>query len=183
MFRCLQALGDQVMVIKLSEVHPLHPAQSRNGLWELARMFRGHDLTLVRTVRDPMEVVESFLTARLPEAQEAPLAGLAKNSDGDICQWIQEESTSVMIQRPMLAEETHCTLIEMRYELLGNPAGKRELLEHFPESDLLVSRLGEFGRTPVRDGRLKRGLGIVSTDEEREYFSTHLKTVITREGY
>ena len=35
----------------------------------------------------------------------------------------------------------------------------------------------------VRDGRLARGLGRVSTGDEREFFESRLRKIIRREGY
>lgn len=188
---CLCGLSDgAASVLKLTESNGLHPAQSRTGLWELARLFRGNRLALVRIVRRPADIAESFLAAR-QAALRVSMPGLARNSDGDIARWVREESTSVMCQRPMVAEEPHVLFVEVRYESLADDRARRGLvadlgrtpIEDSAALDRVLERLRAFGTGPVRKGRLSEGLGRISTDEEREYFDTRLATITKREGY
>ena len=190
MLHCLQALEPAATVLKLTESNRLHPAQRRLGLWDLARLYRGRPLVFVRTVRHPHDIAESFLAARTPELR-GKMPGIARNSDGDIAHWIREESTSVMVQRPTLAEEPHVMLLEVRYESLDNDHAREGLIADLRKAPLedqealegVLARLREFGQAAVRPGRLSKGMGIVSTPEEREYFRTRLRAVTRREGY
>lgn len=186
----LRALEPDAVVVKLSETNGLHPAQSRDGLITLARLLRGHRLLLVRTVRDPAEIVESFLAARTPAGLAAGMDGLARNSDADVCRWVREESESWSAQRRLVQEERHAHFVEVRYEDLADPKARETLVADVAESigsagraEVFLARLEEFGGRPTRNGRLSLGLARVSTDAERAYFARALRATSLREGY
>lgn len=187
---CLQALEPKVLVVKLTEGRALHPAQSRDGLLELARLLKDHRLLLARSVRHPLDVVESFLAARKGPLRQKML-GIARNDDGEVAHWIREESRSVLVQRPLLAEQKHCTFLQVRDREMATAKGRDRIAQQVGKSlkaDAAAlarfrARLDEYGTKPVRPGRLMAGLGRVSTDEERAYFETRLAAIVAREGY
>lgn len=173
---CMSALGKQATVIKLNEHHALHPVHSRTGLYDLARLFATERLILVRTVRHPMEIAESFLATR---QHGDGSSGLARKSDDEIWRMVAEESTSVMVQRPLL-EEVGVPLIEVRYEEFPGLADK--LGAHL-DTKPMAERLAYYRTESVREGRLLHGQDRVSTDAERAFFAMRLDPIARREGY
>jgi len=191
---CLKRLPD-ILAMKLPEMRKLHPAKSADGLIELARWFSGlgWDLTFVRTVRHPVEIVESFEAARFHPALKDEVAGLARNTDADVLRWIRSESEGFHAQCETL-RQLHDTsrkvrrpvqIVEVRYENLASEAQRgayaRLIAPNHPQ--VLEEAFAEFGRTPARTGRLSHGIGRMLNGDRRAWFEKELADVIEREGY
>ena len=203
MWTATRALAADALVLRIPETQKSHPVRSRSGLLDLVKALifpsrSMHQVLLIRTVRHPLDIVESFLAARLPNAPKG-LSSQAQALDSTIRKYIQEESASWAVQRPrLLAQEpdklprqgkkNNIEVLEARYDreaiaALWDPVsrflgpGADRSLEAFRAA------LGTFNKKPVRAGRLGLGLGRISTPEERDYWTNELAEVIEREGY
>lgn len=173
--------------VKLPEMVDLHPAQSDTGLLALSGLFYKRRLVLVRTVRHPLEIVESFVHLRMAK-ERAPRA---RDDDRRVRRWIEDESRGVMRQRlelgEMLSERRH-RLIEVRYESLATDEGKDKFAARMQkatgDAGTLRAGLDDFGnRSRAYAGRLKSGVDTVLTDDKRKWWAHALRQVIKREGY
>ena len=202
MWMATRAMAADTLVLRIPETQKSHPVKSRSGLLDLVKALifpsrSMHQVLLIRTVRHPLDIVESFLAARLPNAPKG-LSSQAQALDSTIRKYIQEESASWAVQRPrLLAQEpdklpreggkNNIEVLEARYD----PAAIAALWD--PVSRFLGPRargldgfrtvLGTFNKMPVRAGRLGLRLGRISTPEERDYWTNELAEVIEREGY
>jgi hypothetical protein len=166
---------------KLTENTAMHPCQSTRGLLDLADLAGSKPVALVRIVRNPLEVADSFLAARMGGGM-----GLARNTDRDIALWIRGESESVAMQRPLLLERPNVHWLEVRYEDLAAKPGRRAFIEDmrsYGADAVFRDRLDEFGKNPIRPGRLSAGVERAATDDEAAYFRRTLRCVMDREGY
>ena len=177
-----------VLSVKLHEFLLQHPCQSRDGLLDLAHFFNRRRLVIIRTVRHPLEIAESFVALR---SQNEDTFVHRKKTDAEVVQFINMESVNVRRQSAKLLESLPDRFIEIRYEDIPDPkkAGSfvDEVVRHLPHQKQnhanLTTALKNFGKVPVRGGRLSRGLGRVMAQEQREWFRERLGDVIRREGY
>lgn len=95
-----------VFAFKLAEGRVLHPCQSGDGLVELHKILRHKRLVLVRTVRHPLELAESFVALRDPRLHEAGGVpeNLAKFSDERAVEFVRLESENTARQRAALLD-------------------------------------------------------------------------------
>lgn len=172
---------------KLPEMVALHPAQSDTGLLHLSGLFYQRRLVLVRTVRHPLEVVESFVHLRAAK----PRSPRGRDDDRRVRRWIEDESRGVMRQRlelgEMLSERRH-RLVEVRYEALKTADGRDEFAEKMRkatgDAGTLRKGLEDFGNAArAYAGRLKSGKGAVLSEERRAWWAHALREVVRREGY
>jgi len=186
-----------VFAFKLAEGRHLHPYKNPDGLVDLHRMLRHRRLVLIRTVRHPLEIAESFAALRDPQLHEvdgAPM-NLAKFRDPKAVEFIRIESENTALQRAALLEPEHkhegLWFIEIRYEDLADAKKRarfvRQVTDPLPtpekNHEILARALTEFGTKPIRRGRLRAGLGRITTPQRRAWFREQLKDVIEREGY
>ena len=192
-------LSDSVLAFKLTEARILHPCQSEDGLIELHTLLRKKHVVLVRTVRHPMEVAESFLALQNPATwpPDAKRPGLANFTNARFAGFVTRESENTALQRPALLAPDYrhrgLSFIEIRYEDLADGAGQEEfarlVAEKLPEPDtnfqILVDALRDYGENPVGVGRLFAGGGVVEPmgERERSWFAARLAGVAEREGY
>ena len=176
---------------KLPEQRMLHPCQTRKGLIDLTKWFRRNRLVLVRTVRDPMEVCESFEALRTSADINEPV--MSEYTDEDVLWWVRNESAYFNHQFQWLHDYAppHHRLVQIRYERLRTMQGRVNFaydvtdgLED-PEDDYarIMEAFARYEDTPVRHGRMSAGLGEVLTPERRAWFREQLADVIEREGY
>ena len=181
---CLKRL-DNIITLKLPEMRSFHPCKSKTGLLELARWLKwSHlDLTMVRTIRHPLELVESFEAARFHPDLRDRVGGLAKNTDANVCRWIRSESENYHDQAEALREL--CRVVEVRYEALADKEQAKQYARQIygNKDQVLIEAFDGFGGTAVRSGRLMFGIGKVLTDDRRAWFEKELWDVIQREGY
>lgn len=181
MWRCTKAMG--VFAWKLTENSAFHPCWSDSGLTELVKSLHKHPTVVIRTVRHPLEIAESFAATRT-DALRAHTPGLAQNDHDDVVRWIRSESEGFHKQTAIARE-----VIEARYDDMPDPAYRSRLVERVREGlgseagKKLRRALDTFGGSPARKGRLSAGLGRVLTDEEREWYREQLADVIEREGF
>lgn len=186
------------MAFKLAEGRTLHPCQSDGGLIELHKMLRHHRLVIVRTVRHPLDIVDSFIALREPKmwGKRTKPINLAKFQDARVLQFIRNESENTAIQREELREPDYShagiAFIEVRYETLASDDGRealaRQVTEGLPEAGgeyaRLLGALEDFGVRPAGVGKLKSGMvGDVMAPADKERWRSVLAKVIEREGY
>lgn len=185
MRHCLKAMAN-VFVTKLPEGRVLHPCISPDGLIELSHWLQHENLTLVRTVRHPVEIAASFVALRRPELA-AGTPNLAGKSDDWIVERLRSESQNVAAQHEFLRSEyPHHRFIEISYEGLAVEAHREEFAATITKGvnrRKLREALATFGTKPVHQGRLSEGLGDVLTPAQRAWFTSCLRPVIEREGY
>lgn len=196
MRRLLGPLKD-TYVSKLHEATALHPWRSKRGLLDISQWMLKDRLVFVRTVRHPLNVVESFLALRTDELRQNN-ASLAAHSDERIIAFIVGESEGAAAQRHEVERnradkgwEHH--FVQARYERLGDESYQREfawdVCRHLstPERSFqsLTRRLAEeWKQRPVRDGKLRAGMDErIMTDGEEARWRAALQDVIEREGY
>ena len=173
---------DKVLAWKLSENAPLHPCHSANGLLHLVESLHKRRLVMIRTVRNPLEIAESFAAARTKKLR-SKTPGLARNSDWDVVNWIRSESDGYWLQ----AEDLD--VIEVRYEDMGDPkkrdavAVKVAKIIGTDEAAHFRRGLDTFGGSPARVGRLSEGIGRVLSKDQRAWYAEQLADVMEREGY
>ncbi len=181
---------------KLPETDRLHPCQCDFGLLSLLILLTPgrpgeHETVLVRQIRHPLEIVESFYALRLPRAQ---VGGLAHSSDEEIVEWIRSDQRGVDLQRhAIITHGWEERFIEIRYELLDDPAEfagfLRRLMPLLPEPEANRSLLEKYHaenwrKHSVRRGRLEMGITepLVSP-ERRAWFTEQLADVMEAQGY
>ena len=187
MEKCLLSLRG-VLTVKLPEGRLLHPCQSVDGLVDMCHWFQHRKLILIRTIRHPLEIAESLVALR---TQSPHHGALWKKTDDWVVRIISAESERVLEQRPKLLALPYGRFIEVHYEDLADPervdAFVTDVVHSLPDMELnrvnLTRALGTFGKIPVRNGRLARGLDRAMEPEQREWFRRQLTGVIKREGY
>lgn len=192
MERCLLELKAPIFTFKLAEGRILHPCQSKDGLLELAMILRHKHLTIIRTVRDPLEIAESFIAMR----KLAKHGALRKFTDAKAVEFITTESKNVAAQRGELKSSPEWKhegrqFFEVHYERMAEEGYRadfaRRLTAALPDSEenhqRMLKAFDGYGKHPVRPGRLASGLGRMTTVKERAWFRVQLAAVIEREGY
>jgi len=185
LWRSLQAVAEianerttcascRTQVYRITESNPLHPCLSPNGLISLAMMAVGANgpIVLVRIIRDPVDIFESFYAKRQP-GHGAYMKGV--NDDERIFDFIEQERTNVRRQKERYAEFKKAWtekgkrgwpfhLIEVKYEELDD---ERKRIEFCAELGAHAKGVGEILHTyladtwkkkPIRHGRLKMGI-------------------------
>ena len=193
----LHKLGAGILAFKLAEGRLLHPCKSKDGLSEFHKMLSFKRLVLIRTVRDPMEIVASFIALRNPKLWKkgAKPINVAKFSDEKIVSFVTLESEYTALQRPMLLDPPYVhkglDFIEVRYEDLADEAKRKAFAERVagnlpaPEANLgrLIRGFESWGKTPVGPGRLRTSDTEPMDTDTRAWFAAQLSGVIEREGY
>lgn len=184
-------------VSKLHEATRLHPWQSEEGLLDIQQWMLKDTLVFVRTLRHPLDVVDSFLALRRTEMRENN-PSLVEHDDQRVLDFIRRESAGFHGQRAELlvrAEERGWDhhVVEVRYEELDEQWRRDEfawsVCRHLstPERSYgsLTARMEEEWKLrPVRDGKLRAGItGRVMTEEEEQRWRRALADVMEREGY
>lgn len=187
-----KALGraDGCLHTKLQEACKLHPCQSRDGLISLLHMFSGCRVVIVRTIRHPMEIVESFMHARANVDATGRYKGLAANSDSQIIDYIRNESRNTHAQRAIMdmdpAHGADLVWIDVKYEAI-ELAG---WIEKLAKAGIGVHRVRKFiedknMKESVRAGRLGDGKAHQSylSPEEHQWWRGKLRDVLAKECY
>lgn len=152
----------------------MHPCRSTEGLREIARWLE--EVVFIRIKRDPLEIAESFVAAR--SFREAN-PGIARHDDHDVVRFIRSESENVAAQRSFIDP------IEVRYEDFAAWSFNRLIELGFDVTPIYDYIRDTYGSQPVRHGRLSVGRSgeRFTSDEERTYFESRLRSVAAREGY
>lgn len=169
---------EAIEVFRLTEANPIHPCIGVRGLLGLAMSVVGTEprtkVVLVRIVRDPVQIFESFYAKRLPE-HGAYMQGV--NDDERIMEFIVTERANVIHQKKdyeIFKEEWDAkrkahrgwpfNLVEVQYEALDTNLGQVSFADRL---DALVPGIGQYTRIyladswktkPIRHGRLKMGI-------------------------
>lgn len=172
---------------KLPEWADLHPCQSSDGFLKLAQLY-GKDLIVVRIVRDPLEIVRSFLFAREASKNHDDLHGIASNSDAQIIRMIEAESRNTHHQLDCLNtwpwSQWKFKFTTLNYRHLYDLGA---LADWFDPKTIkaMTQYIGEtvaVSSCAVRDGRLKRRAhDFELTNAQRDKFRLALKDVIRRD--
>lgn len=173
---------------KLPEAVDLHPCQSDTGLVTLQKLFYERRLVFVRTVRHPVQIVESFVHLRSTK----PDVPRARDDDKAVRRWITSESTGVLRQRLQVKENCRRyghAFVEVRYEDLSTDEGKDRFAERLAAAIRskpggIRTALSAFGNSSkAYAGRLRSGVRDVLGPERRAWWEHALGPIIKREGY
>ena len=189
---CRESAYRYVFPVKLEEGRIFHPCRSRDGMLELARWFRLSKPLFIRTVRHPLELVESFLALRDRGTFDGYAGVLASFTDERICQFINNESRNTARQRDQMRspdwEHTGQKYVEVRMDELASEGVKLDLarrLGSWLDPHKCKRFLDDYGRVPTTRGRLSEGMLGESrmTIHQRAFFEERLAETIQREGY
>lgn len=178
--------GIGFMSDKIREADRVHPCRTKYGLAYTAQLLRDQKLLLVRIVRNPIDVFESFYAWRLNPDRPT-------QSDERIYKFIRNESDNT--QHQLTGEKIiwPITLEKIKYEDLAHKAGQEEFVNRlctyipYPEKNRkkLCAYLYEtFGKVSCRWGKLAAGMKeqLVSDSKRKEIYK-ELREVFDREGY
>ena len=141
-----------------------NPVVSSTGLVDLVDTFRSQRVQIVRTVREPLDVAQSYWSVNAKV-----YAGYLDELVRVIVATVWAERDNVARQRVRLADvDLGDRLVQFRYEDLGDPARRGPVLdrltEHLPAPLVNRIRFANFidehwHVKPLGDGRLTQGRG------------------------
>jgi len=175
---------------KIREGDILHPCNSDNGLVSLAQLYRdGYTVLFVRTVRDPVDIFESFYAVNYLHKKRlggqhkpgmAPLLGkmtknMMENTDEKIFEYVLNDHFHTEKQKN-LYQPWPFNLIEVGYKALHTEEGQREFISRLAiageERQVRIGRNMKdiWGVKPVREGRMSHGMteSLLSDDLKEE---------------
>lgn len=160
---------------KIAEGSCYHPIRNKNGLFDLSYTFRNYNVFFLRTVRNPLNIFESFAHAKKITNQ--------KNTEIDPDFYSFSKQTTESIKN-MISEEKKNTedqikrgvkIFELNFDNLGNADYLNEKLSEI--SNLTMSKKENFdifyrfvrdnyNKKPVRRGRLSdNAMSCLTKDE------------------
>lgn len=193
MARCISALREP-FTCKLIEHSDLHPCQSQDGLRELSVALEDRRMVLVRTVRHPMEMADSFVVMRRDGIAQKT-GDISDYSDERVVEWIKAESRHAAIQREWFSHRGGADhrWVQVRYESLTTREGREAAAARITDAaginavgrELLLEELETFGDPDevAQIGRLSEGVDRAMSETQRAFFEPRLRAVMEREGY
>jgi len=190
---------------KIDENYRLHPCQE-GSLLDLAQIFSttGDNVIFVRTIRNPIDIMESFYYARLWEKERfgdkvgPGIGGLSYLTDEDIKTWIiyEDNYTSVLKKSMSNFKWNHrgrLRHIEIRYEDLHKEGGQNlfiaSLCGELPDDDVNRANLYQafkelWNKKPVREGKLSREYqGQIIPEETKKKLCDDFYHILKKNGY
>jgi len=169
--------GVDLIAGKIAEGHSYHPIKSKCGLLNLCYTFQSCDLLFVRTVRDPINIFESFY-----HAKKMKIEGLDGQNDESIKRIIELEETNTRIQSEGLR------LVTIDFDKMGDiDYSKEKILEicsHTKDparnSEIYLNFIRErYNKLPIRQGRLSDNSREISylTQEQKQTISSWHKSL------
>ncbi len=187
----MQANG--YLSFKLAEGHALHPWNSNTGLIDVAGLFKEHKIVFVRTLRHPIDIMESlcFIHSNVAEMKEfRRRLRLLKNG------FVNTKKQIPILKAPSYYYYiAKVVLIDVYYEDLGNIEKRREFFNQvttfFPcseEAEKIKNVWGLYladvwNKKPVRKGRLMSNENDrILSKEHDEIILAELSDMIDEEG-
>lgn len=152
---------------KIAEGHSYHPIRSKHGLLNLAYTFQKYNLIFIRTIRNPINIFESFY-----HAKQMKIEGLDGQEYSSIKKIIESEEANTKIQ-----SIENIKIITLDFDKLISPQYSNEkILEisgHTPEQAKNTEIFSNFienkyNNKPIRQGRLSDGARSISYLSEEE---------------
>jgi hypothetical protein len=175
---------------KLAEGNALHPMQSTNGLITLAHAFRLAPKLFVRTVRHPVDLIESRLCMSYDNLVEHLDSAKLKHWMDDIRRESNNYYTQLELFQSSSFDIRNLCMVMVYYEELGTEKGRKDffnrLRDFLPDEKTNIEILQSFLETtwgnPVRPGRLSRGRKKILSDNIRNEIKNKLSDIIEKEG-
>jgi len=148
---------------KIGENDPCHPCNSGTGLLHIKKTFRDYNVVFIRTVRNPIQIFESFRHAHKTNDGE-----IGKKADIEIKRYIQNEERNTKEQAGKVR------ILTVKFDMLSNDSYVEKVMttfkKHFPNAEHNTNILRKyihknFNHFPVRPGKLQSGV------KDRQYLS------------
>lgn len=153
--------GLDIITGKIAEGHASHPIKSNHGLLNLSYTFQKYNLVFVRTIRDPINIFESFY-----HAKSMKIEGLDNQDYSSIKKLIETEEINTKNQ-----SKEGINIVTINFDKLGETDYAKEKIhdiicntkDSVKNIEIYLEFIkNKYNKNPIRQGRLSDNLRKVS---------------------